>query len=354
MKRRKNYGAIDNFRLAAALLIVAIHTAPLSVFSETADFLVTYCAGRVAVPFFLMVTGFFVLAPYQKSVGRGQEREQAAWQKAGKFLRKTAGLYGVCILLSLPVKAYAKQWSGSIVGWLKEIFFDGTFYHLWYLPAVLLGCLLLIGMMHVSSPLAISLVTFLLYVVGTAGDSYYLLVSQVPALKALYEGVFAISSYTRNGIFFAPLFLWMGVLAANGRLELPAKKAATGFLISMAGMLAEGLLTFGMEWQKHNSMYLMLIPTMFFLFELLLSVELDSFGLVRDLSMCVYMLHPICIILVRGVAGALDMEGLMVKQTLVHYLLVCISSLILAFAAAKGMQWAAIWYQGIARLRKKA
>ncbi len=209
-------------------------------------------------------------------------------------------------------------------------------------------------MMHVSSPLAISLVTFLLYVVGTAGDSYYLLVSQVPALKALYEGVFAISSYTRNGIFFAPLFLWMGVLAANGRLELPAKKAATGFLISMAGMLAEGLLTFGMEWQKHNSMYLMLVPTMFFLFELLLSVELDSFGLVRDLSMCIYIIHPICIILVRGVAGALDMEGLMVKQTLVHYLLVCVSSLIVSFAAAKGMQWAAIWYQGIARLRKKA
>ena len=64
MRRRKNYGAVDNFRLIAAFLIVAIHTAPLESFSETADFLVTYCIGRVAVPFFLMVTGFFVLAPY--------------------------------------------------------------------------------------------------------------------------------------------------------------------------------------------------------------------------------------------------------------------------------------------------
>lgn len=336
--RELNYGAIDNFRLAAALLIVAIHTAPLSVFSKTADFLVTYCLGRVAVPFFLMVTGFFVLAPYQKAVGRGMERERAAWQKAGKFLRKTAGLYGISTLLYLPAKAYAKQWGGSIGGWLKEIFFDGTFYHLWYLPAVLLGCLLLIIMMHVSSPLAISLVTFLLYVVGTAGDSYYLLVSKVPALKALYEGMFTISSYTRNGIFFAPIFLWMGVLIANGRLELATRKAAIGFLISMAGMLAEGFLTFAMEWQKHNSMYLMLIPAMFFLFELLLSVETASFGLVRDLSMCVYIIHPICIILVRGVAGAVNMEGLMVKQTLAHYLLVCISSLALSFAAAKGME----------------
>ena len=43
MKCRKTYDAIDNFRLVAAVLIVAIHTAPLASFSDTADFLVTYC-----------------------------------------------------------------------------------------------------------------------------------------------------------------------------------------------------------------------------------------------------------------------------------------------------------------------
>ena len=79
MRQRKNYAAIDNFRLIAALLIVAIHTGPLESFSGTADFLVTYCAGRIAVPFFLMVTGFFVLAPYQKTAGRSSyQAEQAA------------------------------------------------------------------------------------------------------------------------------------------------------------------------------------------------------------------------------------------------------------------------------------
>ena len=32
MRQKKTYGAIDNFRLAAALLIVAIHTGPLDSF----------------------------------------------------------------------------------------------------------------------------------------------------------------------------------------------------------------------------------------------------------------------------------------------------------------------------------
>ena len=33
MRQKKNYGAIDNFRLAAAFFIVAIHTGPLQSFS---------------------------------------------------------------------------------------------------------------------------------------------------------------------------------------------------------------------------------------------------------------------------------------------------------------------------------
>ena len=84
MRQRNNYAAIDNFRLIAALLIVAIHTAPLASFSETADFLVTYCLGRVGVPFFLMVSGFFVLAPYQRKRG-----EEIITPALGKFLKKT-------------------------------------------------------------------------------------------------------------------------------------------------------------------------------------------------------------------------------------------------------------------------
>lgn len=61
--RQQTQTAIDPFRLVAAFLIVAIHTAPLSTFSETADFLFSYCFARIAVPFFLMTTGYFVLSP---------------------------------------------------------------------------------------------------------------------------------------------------------------------------------------------------------------------------------------------------------------------------------------------------
>lgn len=327
IRRRKSYDAIDNFRLVAALLIVAIHTAPLKSFNETADFLVTYCFGRIGVPFFLMVTGFFVLAPYQR--GR-QSASGKIPQGMAKFLKKTTLLYAVATLLYLPLKIYSENISDSVGGWMKEIFFDGTFYHLWYLPAVILGCLLIIGLLQFCNPMAVSILVFVLYIFGVLGDSYYHLVSQIPFMKTTYEGIFAVSSYTRNGIFFAPLFLWMGVLIANGNVKMPRKQAGIGFAISLVGMLAEGFISFHFEWQKHNSMYFMLIPVMFFLFELLLDSDGIKLEIARDLSMYIYILHPFCIVLVRGLAGVLKMTKLLVEQSLIHYLAVVAVTVLLS------------------------
>lgn len=346
MRQKKNYAAIDNFRLVAALLIVAIHTAPLDSLSNTADFFVTYCFGRIGVPFFLMVTGFFVLAPYQRKAGkicsignpyRLKEFKSSAREgksNIGKFLRKTTVLYVVSTLLYLPLKIYSDNVSDSVGGWLKEIFFDGTFYHLWYLPAVILGCLLLIALLKICTPMMVSGIVFVLYVAGVFGDSYYFLISKIPFIKTVYEGIFEISSYTRNGIFFAPLFLWMGVVIANGKVRISKEQAGLGFVISLVLMLSEGFLSFHFHWQKHNSMYFLLVPVMFFLFEWLLSIKGREIKLARDMSMYIYILHPLCIVLVRGAAGVLKMTKLFVEQSLIHYLAVVAVSVLLSFAIA--------------------
>lgn len=63
MKTQRYYGWTDHFRLIAALLVIAIHTSPLSSLSGDADFFFTRVLARVAVPFFFMVTGQFILGP---------------------------------------------------------------------------------------------------------------------------------------------------------------------------------------------------------------------------------------------------------------------------------------------------
>ena len=51
---------LDRMRLLAAILVVAIHTAPLSSYCPTLDFWLTRVLARLAVPFFFMITGYFL------------------------------------------------------------------------------------------------------------------------------------------------------------------------------------------------------------------------------------------------------------------------------------------------------
>ena len=64
MHTKDNCGWLDNFRLIAALLVAAIHTSPLGAFSPEGDFFFTRVLARVAVPFFFMVTGQFVVKKF--------------------------------------------------------------------------------------------------------------------------------------------------------------------------------------------------------------------------------------------------------------------------------------------------
>ena len=140
--RPKEYPGIDGFRLAAALLIVAIHTDPLACFGTEANLVLTRILARVGVPFFFMVTGFFVLP----------KTNDARPDQARRFLKKTLLLYIASTLLYLPVQWYKGVFAQSnLAGTIsKDLLFEGTFYHLWYLPAVLLGVIvLLLSLIHI-------------------------------------------------------------------------------------------------------------------------------------------------------------------------------------------------------------
>ncbi len=332
MTEEKQYGGPDYFRMAAAFLVAAIHTSPLASFSAEADFVLTRIAARVAVPFFFMATGFFVLPQYL--FGHSMDNRPLR-----RLLKKFFLLYGAAILLYLPVNLYAGQFEGvGIGGVLRMVWMDGTFYHLWYLPAVMWGAVLVCFLSRRLPWTVVTGVSLFLYLIGLFGDSYYGLAEQVPALRAAYDVLFSISSYTRNGIFYAPVFLVMGawIWRVERRNDTPRGIRAAGTMIFLGLMTVEGLLLHRLGVQRHDSMYIMLPPAMYFLFRFLLSLRIRPAKSLRMISMWIYLLHPLCIILVRGGAKAVGMEGLLVENSLVHYLVVCGVSFVCACVAAVG------------------
>lgn len=297
---------LDRFRLIAALLVVCIHTSPLDSISPLGDFVLTRIFCRVAVPFFLMISGHFLAA--------GQ------WRSLGRFWRKTLLLYGLAILLYLPLNWYTGSPSGW--GWIKALLTDGTFYHLWYFPALLLGVLLARLLARLGMPAALTLAG-VLYLIGLGGDSYYGLTAQVPALAQCYDGLFVLSSYTRNGLFFVPLFVLLGVMD----MRLSRRTAVVGFLLSLAAMTAEGLLLHTLGTQRHDSMYLTLPFCILFLFSLLQSANQGRDLRARQLSLLIYLLHPWSIVAVRGEAELLHLESLLIHNSVGHFCAVVVVTL---------------------------
>lgn len=325
----KRYGGLDGFRLIAAILVIANHTSPLWSYDVLGDFILTRIISRVTVPFFFMCTGYFFL----QKIGTDKRRNLELLKN---FLMKIGKLYLFSILLYIPVNIYTGYFtdSFSVVVLVKDILFKGTLYHLWYFPGVMLGvciCYFLYTRLSLQRVFAISL---LLYVVGLFGDSYYAFSQLSPPIESIYEAIFMLFDSTRNGLFFALVFITLGgMIALSGKPKQGKIMWHTiGFLFFFGMMVAEGLLVYLFQLARHDSMYMLTIPSMYFLFQLLLSYKMKSNRYLRDLGMYVYILHPMCIIIVRAVGKVADLTPLIVGNSLLHFLLVTVLSFVIAIA----------------------
>lgn len=100
---------------------------------------------------------------------------------------------------------------------------DGTLYHLWYFPALLLGVPIARWLRRLGLRAGLT-AAGVLYLIGLGGDSYYGLAMRLPGAESLYGAVFQVFTHTRNGLFYVPLFLLLGAAG----LRLSRRTAALG------------------------------------------------------------------------------------------------------------------------------
>ncbi|CAI6083495.1 acyltransferase family protein [Cohnella sp. JJ-181] len=331
MSAKTDYSGLSWLKFAAALLVVANHTGPLASFSPLADFLVGGALTRIAVPIFFMTSGFFY---FRKLTGDPASDRL----RLRRYLGSIAKLYAIAILLYLPLNLYNGYFSASF-GWpslLRDLAFDGTFYHLWYLPALMIGIAMLHVMYRTMKPAAVMAVACGLYLVGLFGDSYYGFIAGSDVLTGGYDVLFHAFDYTRNGLFFAPVYLALGASVARKpqAASRPYAHAAL-FLASLAAMLAEALWLRAGEMPRHDSMYVLAVPAAYFLFLWALPYKGPANRGLREGRAWIYILHPLAIVLVRGAAKATGLQPWLIGNSLIHFAAVCGLSVALAAIAVR-------------------
>ncbi|MFD2613973.1 acyltransferase [Paenibacillus gansuensis] len=334
---RPNYGGLDWLKFAAALMVVANHTSPLLSYSATADFLVSNLLSRIAVPVFFMTAGFLF---FRKLTGNSLTDRIAL----RSYMLKILKLYAIAVLVYIPLNVYTGYFSDpfTIYTLLKDIVFDGTFYHLWYLPASIIGFFIIYSMYRKLSMNATLAWAGLLYIMGLLGDSYYGIMQNSNGLVHIYEGMFNVFDYTRNGLFYAPIYLAVGAWAAKQPISVrtPFANAAL-FAVSLVLMYVEGILLHSEDIPRHDSMYIFTLPATYFLFQWSLQWKLKANKTFREWRVWVYILHPLAIVLVRGAAEVTKLEQLFITNSLIHFIAVCVVSI--------GMAAITVWLMTVSR-----
>ena len=291
--QKNDLGAIDMFRLVAAALVIMIHTGDIPFLGESGNLLLSGVIARTAVPFFFAVTGFFT--------------DLSSAENVKKLLKKTVLMYAAATAVYLPY--------GSYFASIKQVVFDGSFYHLWYFPALALGAEIVFFLKKLPTAAALTIASAL-YAFGLCGDSYTLLAQKAEPMRRLLEVLANVFFYTRNGIFFAPLFLLIGSIIGNkirsdDKLRSPKNTFdfACGFVLSLVLFGVERFSLRGITYAPRDSMFISLIPCTVFLMLTLSSVRVNPKPVLRRVSMWIYIIHPVFIDLITRVKNSLNETG---------------------------------------------
>lgn len=316
MKKQKTIN-MDICRLLAAFMIVAIHVYPFENISPQLDYFFTRVIFRIAVPFFLMLTGYFLIPKMLKDK-----------QMLIKYTKKIVKLYLISMLIYLPINIYMGYFQQfNLFNFIKDILFDGTFYHLWYFPALLLGLWLNYIIFTKGKQKIIFPLILLLFLIGLLGDSYYGFISKISVLRSFYDCLFYFFDYTRNGFFYTPIFLYIGYAIYSTDRILSAKKKIFLLLVNLILMGIEGMLLYQFKIPRHTSMYFFLIPTAYFLFSFLREREWKRNKKVCHMATWLYILHPLFIVFIRFLFKHFHLQ-MIIENSLIYYFIVILSTLV--------------------------
>ena len=140
MNLKNRQPAIDIFKMIASILVVAIHTQPFLQINETLDFIIVQYISRVAVPFFIISTGFFIgkkICFEDGDITNVKDTRVSVLRSALKILKMYIIWSLVYLLISIPSWIETGWFSvNAFIDWGIAFFTKGSYYHLWYLVGV--------------------------------------------------------------------------------------------------------------------------------------------------------------------------------------------------------------------------
>ncbi|EJR54679.1 hypothetical protein IIM_01619 [Bacillus cereus VD107] len=291
----KQYFAIDITRVIAAILVITVHTDPLFHYSQDGNYFLVSVLARIAVPFFFVTSGFFFASKIRIKHSLKEDLPRVI-----PVISRLIKLYVIWTLIYFPFQMYiwiksGESWSYWLV-YLQKAFFEGSYYTLWYLSALIFAMAFSFVLFKLCKPQIVLGITLMLFVCGTTLQSYFDIFGSEDFLSWYYT----IFLTTRNGLFFGSFFVSLGMYSAYSKKKSSQKYNLGCLFLSFVLLAFEAFNVQHLAFTKGNGMWFMLVPTVYFLFMTLLNVNLEnhsSYHILRPLSFLMYVSHGLFLIL---------------------------------------------------------
>lgn len=283
-----NTSSISLFQYLFAIAVILVHSGRLTSY-EPVHFGLKNILGRLAVPFFIVCASFFLKQSLRDA------------RKMKTYLVKIVKTYLFWSCVYLP---YAWVFFSSLhlpvylfpAGILIALLYLGMCYQLWYIPAFLLGLFLVIHLVKRLGMVWTGVITFLLYCWGLI-ETYSAYLDTTSLLKGyqLYSNLFFTA---RNGLFYTPIFIFMGYYLYDHFYAQTFKVHRWQKLSLAFGLFClEGLIIFQHEGIDKNFFLFLPFVTVYLVNACLRSSFLKSYDLqcLKQMSMALYFSHPIFI-----------------------------------------------------------
>ena len=310
--KQLQYQNLDLFRFLSSIIIIVLHARPFFTVSYEIDMAINNIIGRICVPFFFFISGYFAAKQEQKkpdyirSYIRSMIPVYLLWSAvylpwslslAAPYIQQVSGLLctiglptaiqNLLLLLLVPLAV------------IVALLYSGVYYHLWYFPALLLSMIVLRWWKRKYSLRGLLTVSFVLLLFG-ATETYYGFCGQF--FQSLLHYYYAVFFTTRNFLFFALFYVTLGYWM--GKQEQPASSLCfLKLLLSIAALVGEGMLLQTTQ-RLDSNILLACVPLVYYLFSCLLYTNIHVPQLseipFRAISKYYYLVHPLMILFVHA------------------------------------------------------
>lgn len=318
----KRYDAVNILRMVCAYLIIVIHTIAFRSLGDGVKYITSDFICRVSVPFFFIAAGYFF---YVKANKEGYLKNYII--KLIKIYVVATIVYSI-ILIPFMYQAFI---DGGLEFTLKVFFVNSISGTMWYFPSLIISIAFVYIFLKKNLIKPLICISVVLLLIGLMGDSYYGLIVNTPFIHII-DGYDVIFDNTRNGITFGIPFITIGVLINKYKLNERIKRPAILLIFFLIVFGAEAYLLMHSGISKDYNIYFSaaLVTPVIFIMALNSKIKISDkmSNYMREMSVWIYVFHTL-------VAMSLYFFNILIENSILNYLLVCIIVTLLAFIITK-------------------